>query len=147
MNETIITKHNSRVHSGDTVFHHGDFKLGANGPNVETLISQLNGRHVFLWGNHDRNNGLNTPMKYAIIKTYGKMILLAHHPEEALMMMDGNSGIDMAFTGHVHHNWKFKQNMVNVGVDVWDFYPVDAKQILKAYRNWEMGRDEKWRKE
>jgi len=30
-------------------------------------------------------------------------------------------------------------------VDVWDFYPVDAKQILKAYRNWEKGQDERWR--
>jgi calcineurin-like phosphoesterase family protein len=146
MNAEIIKRHNSRVQSSHTVFHIGDFKLGANGPCVEELISQLNGRHVFLWGNHDRNNGLNTPLKYCIIKTYGKTILLAHHPEEALMMMSPG-GIDMAFTGHVHGNWKFKENIVNVGIDVWDFYPVDAKQILKAYRNWEMGRDdEKWRR-
>lgn len=141
MNEEIIRRHNERVDNGDTVYHIGDFKLGANGPNVYELIKRLKGRHVFLWGNHDRNNGLNTPMKYAIIKTYGKLILLTHHPADALMFMCGMPGIDMAFVGHVHGNWKFKINMVNVGVDVWDFYPVGAKQILKAYKFWERGCD------
>jgi len=135
MNAEIIKRHNSRVQNSHTVFHVGDFKMGTNGPNVYELTNMLNGRHVFIWGNHDRNNGNNTPLKYAIIKSYGKTILLAHHPEEASMMMS-NGGIDMAFTGHVHQNWKFKPNMVNVGVDVWDFYPVDAKQILKAYNRW-----------
>lgn len=26
--------------------------------------------------------------------------------------------------GHVHEKWKTKAKMINVGVDVWDFYPV-----------------------
>ncbi len=138
MNEAMIKKHNERVRPSHTVFHVGDFKFGANGPNTYELTKMLNGNHVFIWGNHDRNNGTNTPLKYAIIKTYGLVILLAHHPEEALMMMT-NGGIDMAFTGHVHRNWQFRENMVNVGVDVWNFYPVDAKQILKAYGNWKGG--------
>jgi calcineurin-like phosphoesterase family protein len=137
MNEEIIKRHNSRVQSSHTVYHLGDFKFGANGPNTYELIKMLNGRHVFLQGNHDGNNGTNTIMKYAIIQSYGKNILLTHRPDDALMFMDGNKGIDLAFVGHVHHNWKFKKNMVNVGVDVWDFYPVDIKQILKAYGKWE----------
>jgi calcineurin-like phosphoesterase family protein len=144
MNEEIIKRHNSRVQNSHTVFHVGDFKFGANGPNVYELTNMLNGRHVFIWGNHDRNNGNNTPLKYGIIKTYGLNIVLVHTPDDATMFMAGNPGIDMAFVGHVHGNWKFRPNIVNVGVDVWDFYPVDAKQILKAYRNWEMGRDDKW---
>jgi calcineurin-like phosphoesterase family protein len=45
-------------------------------------------------------------------------------------------GISMAFVGHSHDSWKFKYGMVNVGVDVWDYYPVDAKQIFKAYNGW-----------
>jgi calcineurin-like phosphoesterase family protein len=138
MNAEIIKRHNSRVKSNDTVFHLGDFKMGANGSNSHELIGMLNGRHVFVCGNHDKNNGTNTPMKYAVIQTYGLTILLAHRPEDAAMIM-ANGGIDMAFVGHVHHNWKFKPGMVNVGVDVWDFYPVDAKQILKAYKGWQNG--------
>jgi calcineurin-like phosphoesterase family protein len=145
MNQELIQRFNSRVHNSDTTFHVGDFKFGANGPNVYELKKMLNGDHVFIWGNHDRNNGNNTPMKYAVIKTYGLNILLVHNQDDAVMFMGGNLGIDMAFVGHSHNNWKFKKNLVNVGVDVWDYYPVGAKQILKAYRNWEMGRDEKWK--
>ena len=102
-------------------------------------MGMLNGNHVFIRGNHDKNNGLNTPLKYCIIETYGKRILLIHKPEEAEIILAGG-GIDMVFVGHVHEKWKFQHNMVNVGVDVWDFYPVDAKQILKAYKQWEKGR-------
>jgi len=45
-------------------------------------------------------------------------------------------GIKTAFCGHVHEKWKFIKTeqglLVNVGVDQWDYYPVDAKQIFKA---------------
>lgn len=136
MNQSLISKHNERVKTHDTVYHLGDFKFGANGPNVCELMDVLNGNKVFILGNHDRNNGLSTPLKYAIIKTYGKVVLLTHKPEDALMIMDGG-GIDLAFVGHVHDKWKFKKNMVNVSVDQWNFYPIDARQALKAYYKWE----------
>jgi calcineurin-like phosphoesterase family protein len=139
MNQTMIERHNSRVKKYDTVYHLGDFKFGANGPNVCELMSLLNGNHVFIRGNHDSHNGLNTPMKYAIIKTYDKTILLTHIPEEARLIMEGG-GIDLAFVGHVHDQWKFKEKMINLSVEQWDYYPVDAKQILKAYFKWEKGR-------
>jgi calcineurin-like phosphoesterase family protein len=31
--------------------------------------------------------------------------------------------------GHVHEKWKSKGKMINVGVDVWDFYPVPITAI------------------
>lgn len=31
--------------------------------------------------------------------------------------------------GHVHEKWKVKGNMINVGVDVWDYAPVSLEQI------------------
>lgn len=133
MNEEIIKRHNSRVQANHTVFHLGDFKVSSQGPNTHELIKRLNGYHVFVRGNHDKNNGLNTPLRHCIIEAYGKRIVLVHKPDDAEMIMAGG-GIDMAFVGHVHDVWKFNGNMVNVGVDQWDFYPVDAKQILKAYK-------------
>ncbi len=136
MNETLIKKHNERVSPEDTVYHLGDFRFGANGPTFRQLSSSLNGNKVFIKGNHDRNNGVNVPLKYGIIETFGKIILLAHYPEEAEIIMAGG-GIDLAFVGHVRIAWKFKKGMINVGIDQWDYYPVDAKQILKAYKRWE----------
>lgn len=31
--------------------------------------------------------------------------------------------------GHVHNHWKVQKNMINVGVDVWDFTPVSLDEI------------------
>lgn len=33
--------------------------------------------------------------------------------------------------GHVHDKWKTNGRMINVGVDVWDFYPVSIEKIAK----------------
>jgi len=140
MNREIIRRHNERVKPGHTVFHLGDFRMSNQGPNVHELIEMLNGNHVFIAGNHDKRNGLNTPLKYAVIQSYGKTILLCHDPAYALELMSTDPyhlSFDLAFTAHVNEKWKFNEGpMVNVGVDQWDFYPVDAKQILKAYKAW-----------
>lgn len=131
MNREIIARHNSRVKNNHTVFHLGDFRVGG-GPSSFELMSQLNGNHVFICGNHDKNNGTNSPIRFCVIESYGKKMLLTHRPEDAEMIMAGG-GIDLALVGHVHEKWTFRENMVNVGVDQWDYYPIDARQILKAY--------------
>ena len=110
----------------------GDFKITNNGYNTHELQKQLKGKHIFISGNHDKNNGSNTPIKYCVVNTYGKTVLLIHRPEDAELIMAGG-GIDLAFVGHVHEKWVVKDKMINVGVDVWNYYPVDAKQILKFY--------------
>jgi calcineurin-like phosphoesterase family protein len=120
------------------VYHLGDFRFSCQGPNAHELIGKLNGNHVFIQGNHDKRNGVNTPLKYAVIETCGQKVLLCHRPEDAVCLAF-STHFDLAFVGHVHEKWKFRHeqlDMVNVGVDQWDFYPVDAKQILKAYKKW-----------
>jgi calcineurin-like phosphoesterase family protein len=121
------------------VDHLGDFRLSTDGPNVHELIGMLNGNHVFIAGNHDRKNGLNTPLQFAVIKAFGRQIVLAHRPEDCNFIM-GLLGIDLGFCGHVHEKWKFKTvehgDLINVGVDQWDYYPIDGRQIFKAYKNW-----------
>ncbi len=32
--------------------------------------------------------------------------------------------------GHVHNAWLFKNRMINVGIDVWGYYPVSETKIL-----------------
>lgn len=132
MNAILIKRHNERVKVNDTVFHLGDFKVTNQGENAHELKQKLNGNHVFIVGNHDKNNGCNSPIKHCVINTYGKTVLLIHRPEDAEIIM-AHGGIDLAFVGHVHEKWVIKDRMINVGVDAWNFYPVDAKQILKFY--------------
>ncbi len=44
--------------------------------------------------------------------------------------------------GHVHGNWRGSTNAVNVGVDVWDYYPVSLREAaahaktLPQNRHW-----------
>jgi calcineurin-like phosphoesterase family protein len=136
MNEVLIERHNSRVSANDTVFILGDFKFGSNGPNTYDLRKRLNGNLVFIRGNHDKNNGLNVCMERAFVRSFGQDFLLIHRPDDVLKVQDH---FDFALVGHVHEKWKFRENergdkLINVGVDVWDFYPVHLKQILKAYK-------------
>ena len=135
MNSEIIKRFNSRVKPGDTVYHLGDFKLTNNGPNTYELLGKLNGRHVFIRGNHVKNNGTNVCLHYGIIELYGQRVVLAHRPEEAEILMAVMS-IKLGFCGHIHEKWQFRETeyglLVNVGVDVWDFYPIDGKQIFKS---------------
>lgn len=135
MNAELIKRHNQRVKNGDTVYHLGDFKMTNNGPNVYELLGKLNGRHVMVRGNHDKNNGLNACLHYGIIELFNQQIILAHRPEECEILMAVMS-IKLGFCGHVHQHWKFKDTdyglIVNVGVDQWDYYPVEARGLFKA---------------
>lgn len=133
MNEELISRWNERVDIDDTVFVIGDFKFGSGGITFNELRKLLNGHKVFIRGNHDKNNGVKTIVEHAAIETFGVKILLVHDPSDAYKWIED---YDMAFVGHVHEKWRFRHAVVNVGVDVWDYYPVHAKQILKAYKTW-----------
>lgn len=37
--------------------------------------------------------------------------------------------------GHVHGNWEGTANSVNVGVDVWDFYPIAAQDAAERAKS------------
>ena len=151
MNKTLIRNWNERVKEEDIVFHVGDFcfrnspggKVG-EGANFKAsdYAAQLNGKIIFIKGNHDRNNSMKTIIERLVIG-YGKMrINLVHMPE----MADVN--YDINFVGHVHSNWAFKlkgdyifdnddhimildSDLVNVGIDVNKFMPVSFEELIK----------------
>lgn len=143
MNETIIRNHNERVKKNDELFFLGDFCFkntpgGKHGEGTTTkseeYINQLNGRIVFVKGNHDGNNSLKTKIERVIIK-YGKeKICLVHNPIHIDLSYNFN------FVGHVHNRWKYKKInnsvLVNVGVDVWNFRPVTFEEIMRDYNKW-----------
>ncbi len=135
MNETIIRKHNERVKSEDTVFFLGDFifKGGKEGGEQRALNfeKRLNGKFIFIKGNHDRNNSLNAIITKMYIHYGAKDICMIHKPEDADLSVPWN------FCGHVHQHYKVKRLdkkslIVNLSVDVWDFYPIAFKQITSA---------------
>ena len=147
MNSEIICRWNERVKQDDIVFHIGDFcfrnsKGGKKGEGTTTKAkeyeSKLNGKIIFIKGNHDRNNSLKTITEKLTIGYGRKRINLVHNP----IHVDPNYKIN--FVGHVHNRWAIKRikthfgftDAINVGVDVWDFRPVKFEELMKRYHKW-----------
>ena len=134
MDYALIQRWNSRVKPEDTVFVIGDFCMNTNREKAENYLKQLNGNKILINGSHDKNNGVKTIIESLQIKYGGKYINLVHDPKYA------NTLFKINFVGHVHNNWKFKRqcstDMINVGVDVWGYFPVTFETIMKVYYKW-----------
>lgn len=147
MNEVLIRNHNSRVKPEDEIYFIGDFafknsiggKIGEGLPiKAEDILKRLNGRFIFVRGNHDRNNSLNVITESLIIRYGNYKYNLVHNPEYADIHYPIN------FCGHVHQSWKFKRikkeggftDIINVGVDVNNFMPKTIEELLGNYHKW-----------
>ena len=99
-------------------------------------LDRLNGHIVFVQGNHDTDNSLNTRITSLVVHLANTDIYCTHKPE------DYNSSYTINLVGHVHEKWKVKKiyntYLVNVGVDVWDYHPVDINEILKAINDYKL---------
>ena len=147
MNTQLISRWNERVKPGDVVFVLGDFcfknsKGGKKGEGTITTAKEyeakLNGKIIFIKGNHDRNNGCKTIIERSVIGYCNRRINLVHKP----VHIDPNYKIN--FVGHVHGKWQIKRiktqfgytDAINVGVDVHNFYPVSFEELMKRYYKW-----------
>ena len=143
MNKVLTDNWNARVKPDDTVFVIGDFcfkNTPAKAENGEGLIirardyeKQLNGKIIHLMGNHDPHNGVKAIISGAEIRFGGMPIWMTHNPQHV------NQKYPLNLTGHVHQHWQCKWAgydccMVNVGVDVWKFYPVTFEEIYSRYK-------------
>lgn len=135
----IIEKHNSTVGPRDIVYHLGDIFWG--GPEYtlpfKKLLGKLNGTHILILGNHDNLHalkyvdiGFKSVHTSLSISMSGYIIIMAHDPS-IWNAIPKNSRI-LFFHGHIHNVYRRikSKRIVNVGVDVWDFYPIDLIKIL-----------------
>lgn len=86
-------------------------------------------------------------MIFFTIEIGGEKVRLHHMPYQPNSVDEGQSqdlkhlkfrpkdGGMWLLHGHVHEKWKVKDRMINVGVDVWNFFPVpvsDIEELLKT---------------
>ncbi len=162
MNETMIRLHNEVVSPGDEVWHLGDFSL--RDEYVKQYLPRLNGIHHLICGNHDscfpKHKGHNKARQFYLdcgftsiqtqttlnLESLGE-VLLSHMPIRSVTEIEKYSEYrptkeQVALTetnilihGHIHEKWRRRDNMINVGVDVWDFRPVSEKQLVEFIKS------------
>lgn len=151
MNDTLIRNWNERVKPDDIIYHIGDFcfKNGLTGKSGEGVpiksneyIKKLNGKIIFLKGNHDNNNSLKT-LNHRLVLKYGNIYFnLCHNPKDAII--EDSLYYPVNLVGHIHNLWDIKEItnkdkvslLINVGVDVRKFRPISFDEIKTIYDRW-----------
>ena len=139
MDSILIKNWNSRIEPEDTVYFLGDFCFKRSSEAEESCKNafeyykeQLNGNIIFCVGNHDHSNGVKSKIQSIVIEIANQRIHMTHKPEHS------NYDFSINLCGHVHDKWKIckltsdkgqETICVNVGVDVWNFFPVTWDEI------------------
>jgi calcineurin-like phosphoesterase family protein len=159
MNEEMVERWNWNVAPEDTVYHLGDFSM--NRGNVELWLPKLNGRKILVAGNHDAchpvwakkpakierftqwylDQGFDEVHLELDLNLGGEAVQLCHLPysvdhydKPRYMEYRPKRRARWLLCGHVHTAWKQLENQINVGVDVWNFYPVSEAQIIELMK-------------
>lgn len=145
MNEKIIENFNSVIEPDDILYILGDCMLNDNEAG-EKYLSQINGKKIFIRGNHDTDTRVeeiykkytDEEIKWAdMIKYKKKSIYLSHYPTIVTNAGEWHNLV-LNFYGHTHQKTNFYQdyvNMYHVGVDSHNCYPVlidDAIEEIKT---------------
>lgn len=160
MEAVLIDNWNSIVQPSDTVYVVGDFYMGKNLTlNLPDIVSMLHGTKYLIAGNHDLCSPVHSKYeKYVeIYKAAGfdqifisgtymangfTDINISHFPYSQVTGSDHSvkerfgsqrfkDNGDWLLCGHVHEKWQTNAKMINVGVDVWDYTPVNLHTLAK----------------
>jgi calcineurin-like phosphoesterase family protein len=158
MDSHLIENWNEVVGPDDEVYYLGDFTLDIK--RVKQILPLLNGNIHLIAGNHDlchsSNRGAGAYRQryrqagFASIeesKTFfidDEEILLCHlpyfhedDPDTRFPEFKPSDAGSWLIHGHVHDRWKVNGRQINVGVDVWDYFPVAIEEILDIIRDGE----------
>lgn len=131
MIDTLIQLHNELVQPNDIVYMVGDVCYQKT-PQYLPLVNEFNGQKILIRGNHDRvftDDELSPYFEQIIpegdgieIDIQGIPCYITHYPTQGRTDR-------FNLVGHVHGTWMYQLNMMNVGVDVNHFCPIDIQTI------------------
>lgn len=122
----LVDLWNSQVKEDDTVWHLGDFAFTSSKGKLEDLLSRLNGRINFIYGNHcdvktfesiyNRLHYINirSIQHYKEIKIQGNKVVLFHFPIAAWNKQHYGS---WHLHGHCHGSYEAQGKILDVGLD------------------------------
>lgn len=134
--EHILHKHNSLVSKDDRVIVVGDV-CAYTAPNLLKYVADFAGTKTLIRGNHDGVIPDSQFLQYfdrvvpegdgIEIDCGGIPCYVTHYPTRGRKDR-------FNLVGHIHAAWKYQLNMINVGVDVHHFYPVDLDTIPNHFK-------------
>jgi calcineurin-like phosphoesterase family protein len=160
MNEAMIQNWNSVVKPEDTIYCLGDFsfagrsvELYSSRLNGSKILVPGNHDPIHPYNKHFKKAVKRGEMEYwkkfyemhgwKILREIGEtlnipgigLVNLCHMPYDTVdpryqNYMAINDG-RWLLCGHVHQDWKVKDKMINVGVDIWNFTPIHIDEIAK----------------
>lgn len=136
MNDAIVRNWQEKVGPEDTIYVLGDFAFTKEREyEVDKVFRRLNGTKILVRGSHDKGFVLKLPW-YDIIQGHIIVdgVVLVHDGDEFLRNNPSYKEKPV-FAAHVHELWKWKPPILNVGVDVNHFRPVEF-EAAKRYWNY-----------
>ena len=142
MRKGIIDRHNSVVGKDHWVIHGGDFAFTSNLmiDRLRPILEALNGKHILVLGNHDEikahkyvNIGFTIVTTSFIMELDNRWDIVVNHDPAVRCVVPRNT---IFLCGHIHDLFKSipEQLTVNIGVDVWDYYPINLTHIMGELR-------------
>lgn len=131
MNKILTNNWNLIVDKSDTVFHLGDFAFKSR---YHVYEPYFNGKIIYIKGNHDKEHFID----FLSIE-WGKFnFFMLHRPPQHRKEIPDFT--DICLCGHVHEKWKHQLlddvPVINVGIDQWNYKPIDFQQVIKyCYTN------------
>ena len=139
MNETLIEKYNQLIDPEDTVLWLGDcFLMPVD--EAKVIMQRLHGEKILIPGNHDRSPSAMAAIGFRMVIPEARMVLNgrrclfhhypypshpdAHHGDKYAHLKPARVDGQILIHGHTHGKLKRHFNMIHVGVDAWDYYPV-----------------------
>lgn len=141
MNEQLIERHNSLVQPDDDVYHLGDFSFARDPEQAHSVLKRLNGRKHLILGNHDEENPWVAEFpEWEWVKQLheftvregrhtGTRIILCHYAMRVWHHSYRENCIMLY--GHSHGGLPGTRKSLDVGVDCWNWYPVNLDDIKR----------------
>jgi calcineurin-like phosphoesterase family protein len=134
MDAAMVARWNEVVGPDDDIWHLGDFALRMRTAAAEALLRSLNGRKHLVTGNNDpaEITGLS---EWASVQAYAEIIVDMHRLvlcHYAFRTWNGMAKGALNLHGHSHGRLKPLPRQTDVGVDCWDFRPIDVTRMRGA---------------
>jgi calcineurin-like phosphoesterase family protein len=124
MNKIIVNNWNNLIKPSDKVFFLGDLSFRSH--STEFWIPLLNGKIIFIRGNHDRFYNTHYFDNY-VLKYKENLFYLVHNPHHV-----PKNWHEQIICGHTHNKIPFFNKInksFNISTDVTNFKPVNMEYI------------------